>query len=113
MAHIAGDAGKSDWRCERTGEERIEGRDTVAFRAVSGTEELHVGWIDRERKFPLRVRTADGTVIALTNIRDQPQASSFELPPNARKFSPEALIERIKQSDVWVSDQHDGESAER
>jgi hypothetical protein len=33
---------------------------------------------------------------------DQP-ASSFELPASYRKFNPEALIEQIKQSDVWVS----------
>ena len=50
----------------------------------------------------------DGTVIAIENIKDEPQSVSlFELPPGFRKFSPEALIEQIKQSDVWVADQKD------
>ena len=33
---------------------------------------------------------------------EAPPASLFELPPDLRKFNPEALIERIKHSDVWV-----------
>jgi hypothetical protein len=31
----------------------------------------------------------------------------FEPPSNFRKFSPEALIEQIKQSDVWVAGEQD------
>lgn len=105
MARVAGLAGQGDWRCERTGEESIDGRNSIVFRAVSGSGETYVGWVDRERQFPLRIKTPNGTVISLENIRDEPQsASSFELPSNAQKFSPEALIERIKQSDVWVSE---------
>ena len=104
MARLAGVAGQGEWRCERIGEETIDGHGTVAFRALSGTSEGFVGWIDRERRFPLRIKTDDGTFIALERIKDEPQpASSFELPPTLRKFSPEALVERIKQSDVWVS----------
>jgi hypothetical protein len=105
MADVAGIVGQGDLRCERIGEEAFDGRDAVVFRVVSGSEEILSGWIDRERGFPLRVRTAGGIVTSLENVKDEPQlASSFELPPNARKFSPEALIERVKQSDVWVSD---------
>jgi hypothetical protein len=104
MAHLAGVAGEGEWRCERIGIETIEGHSTVAFRALSETGEGLVGWIDRERKFPLRIKTGDGTLISLEQIRDEPQgASSFELPAGYGKFSPEALIERIKQSDVWVA----------
>jgi hypothetical protein len=104
MAGLAGLSGQGEWRCERTGEETIDGHGTVAFRALSGTGEGFVGWIDRERRFPLRIKTDDGTLIALERIKDEPQpASSFELPPTLRKFNPEALIEQIKKSDVWVS----------
>ena len=104
MASVAGLSGQGEWRCERTGEETIDGHGTVAFRALSGTGEGFVGWIDRERRFPLRIKTDDGTLIALERIKDEPQpASSFELPAGYGKFSPEALVERIKQSDVWVS----------
>jgi len=71
---------------------------------MSGAGEGYLGWIDRESGFPLRIRTEDGSLITLEKIRDGSlPASSFEVPANVRKFSPEALIERIKQSDVWVA----------
>jgi hypothetical protein len=107
MAHLAGLAEQGDWRCEQTGEEDIDGRRVGVFHAVSGSAQIF-GWIDRARKFPLRIMTEDGTVIALEQIKDEPQAASlFEPPSNFRKFSPEALIEQIKQSDVWVASEKD------
>ena len=73
---------------------------------------MFFGWIDRERRFPLRIKTEDGTLIGLERIKDEPQpASSFELPASYGKFSPEALIEQIKQSDVWVSRPGDAEAS--
>jgi hypothetical protein len=114
MADVAGVAGQGDLRCERTGEEVIGDRDAVVFRVVSGSEEIFSGWIDPKRGFPLRIKTAAGIVTSLENVKDEPQLeSSFELPPNARKFSAEALIERVKQSDAWVSDPQDGISGHR
>jgi len=108
MAHLAGVVEQGGWRCQRTGEGVIDGRQTIVFRAVSGSGQVYVAWIDRERKFPLRIKADDGMVIAVENIRDEKQsAASFELPPALRKFSPEALIERIKQSDVWVAGETD------
>jgi hypothetical protein len=104
MAHLAGVAGEGEWRCERTGEEIIDGHGVVAFKALSADGQQIFGWIDRERRFPLQIRTEDGVLFKLERIRDEPQpASSFEVPAGYRKFSPEALIERIKQSDVWVA----------
>ncbi|WGR92637.1 hypothetical protein MTX20_32560 [Bradyrhizobium sp. ISRA435] len=104
MAHIAGLGEGGDWRCERTGEEMVQGRDTTVFRAASAAGPAFFGWIDRERRLPLRIESEDGTVVSLENIKDEPRsAASFELPPGVRKFSPEALIEHIKQSDVWVA----------
>lgn len=104
MARLAGASGGEEWHCQRTGEETIDGHDAIAVRVETGTGPNYDGSIDRARKFPLRIVTGDGVVIALENIRDEaPPASSFELPQGLRKFSPEALIERIKQSDVWVS----------
>lgn len=104
MALVAGLSGEGEWRCERLSEETIEGRSAVGFRVVPASGQGFTGWVGRAEKFPLRIATADGASIALEHIRDEPQpASSFELPANARKFSPEALIERIKRSDVWVA----------
>jgi hypothetical protein len=108
MARLAGVAGEGAWRCDQTGEETIEGRSTVAFKVVSGAGQEFAGWIDRELAFPLRIRTEDGALVALTAIKDAPQpVSSFEIPASFRKFSLDALMERIKQSDVWVAQPED------
>jgi hypothetical protein len=107
MARLAGLVGQGDWRCERTGEQEIDGRHADVFHAVTGSEEL-LGWIDRARKFPLQIKMEDGAIIALEQIKEEPQAAArFEPPSGFRKFSPEALIERIKQSDVWVAGDKD------
>ena len=107
MARLAGLAEQGDWRCERAGQEEIDGRQASVFHAMFGSAQIS-GWIDRSRKFPLRIKTEDGTIIAFEQIKNEPQAASlFELPPNFRKFSPEALIEQIKQSDVWVAGEKD------
>lgn len=93
------------WRCERIGEEMIGGRNTIAWRAVSASGRQFTGWIDRERRFPLRVTTEDGMTVTAEHVRDEPQpAELFQIPPAFRKFDPQQLIDRIKQSDVWVAD---------
>jgi hypothetical protein len=106
MAKLAGLADQGDWRCERTGEETIGGRSAIAYRAVSGSGRQLIGSIDTTQKFPLRIKTEDGAVITVENIRDQPQPTQlFEIPAGFRKFDPQALIQQIKQSDVWVAGQ--------
>ena len=43
--------------------------------------------------------------MSVENIRDEPlSAQLFELATGLRKFDPRLLIERIKQSDVWVEE---------
>ena len=107
-----GDTGRrsraGDWRCERVGEETISGRSAIGYRAVPASGQEFLGWIDPARKFPLRIKMEDGAVITAENISDEPQpAQSFEMPANLRKFDPQALIQQIKQSDVWVAGQQD------
>jgi hypothetical protein len=104
MAMLAGVADPSKpWRCERVGEELLDGRGVVVYRAISSPGRDILGWIDPSLKFPLRIRMQDGTTITAENIHEQPQpAHLFEIPSGLRKFDPEALIKRIKQSDVWV-----------
>ncbi len=73
MAHLAG------WRSRATGAASgpAKRRSTAAscgvFHAVVRIRQEFFGWIDRERKFPLRIKTEDGTVIALEQIKDEPQ----------------------------------------
>ena len=104
MAEQAG-LQEQNWRCERIGEEMIGGRNTIAYRAVSASGRQFSGWIDRERRFPLRIKTEDGTIVTAERVRDEPQpAELFQIPAGFRKFDPQLLIDRIKQSDVWVAD---------
>jgi hypothetical protein len=64
---------------------------------------VSTGWIDPELKFLLRLRGEDGTGIDIRSIEEGPQAESlFAIPAHYGKFDPKQLIERIKQSDVWV-----------
>jgi hypothetical protein len=104
MAKLSGAAANgSAWQCERTGEETLDGHPTTTWRAVSPRQRTYVAWIDRELKFPLRIATNFGTSFSLTDIVRAPQpASLFRVPPNFQKFDPQGLIDRIKQSDVWV-----------
>jgi hypothetical protein len=108
MAKLAGSADQGDWRCERTGEETIGGRSAIVYRAASASGPELVGWIDAARKFPLRIKTEEGAIITAENIRDEPQpAPLFKIASDFRKFDPESLIQRIKQSDVWVAGRKD------
>jgi hypothetical protein len=106
MAKLAGATDRNDpWRCERVGEESVGGRDVVVYRAISSPGRELVGWIDPKLKFPLRIRLEDGMSISVENIREEPQpAPLFEIPPGFGKFDPQALLKRIKQSDVWVEE---------
>jgi hypothetical protein len=104
MARLAGVPDQGDWRCERIGEDVIGGRHVIAYRAVAAASEQLLAWIDPEYRFPLQIKTQDGAVITVENIRDRPaSAQPLEIPQGFRKFDPETLIERIKQSDVWVA----------
>ena len=64
-------------------------------------------WIDPRLKWPVQLTMEDGTSIDLENIRERPQpVALFGIPSGYRKFDPRALLERIKQSDVWVEPPH-------
>jgi hypothetical protein len=105
MAKRAGAAGQGDWHCERIGEETIGGRAATVYRASGTGDRDLVGWIDPELQFPLQIRMADGAVVSTKNIRMEAQPTRlFEMPAGFRKFNPQDLIERIKQSDVWVEE---------
>jgi hypothetical protein len=106
MAKLAGATDRNDpWRCERVGEESVGGRGVVVYRAISSPGRELLGWIDPNLKFPLRIRMQEGASITVENIQEGSQpARLFEIPSGFRKFDPEALIKRIKQSDVWVDE---------
>ena len=104
MAEIAdGNAARGSWRCERIGEKTIDGRPAVVYRASPPEGPGLTGAIDRTLGIPLEVETSDGVHVTVRNVReDTPPAALLAVPAGFRKFDPEALLRRIKQSDVWV-----------
>jgi hypothetical protein len=104
MAEISGSAeAGAPWRCERLGKETRDGRDTIRYAMTSPLNRRYAGWIDPRLGFPVRLEADDGSSTELADIREAPQPdSAFEIPTGFRKFDPLQLIERIKQSDVWV-----------
>ena len=104
MAQIAGVADQGgQWRCERLGTEAAGGAPTIRYLATSPGGEKDSAWIDRGLRFPVKFKFADDSGMALSDIRRGPQPTAlFAVPDGYRKFDPRRLIERIKQSDVWV-----------
>jgi hypothetical protein len=102
-AQLAAPIDLATWHCQRDREETVAGQMMDVYR-VATPGVTFLGWIDRAHRFPVQIRTDDGTVITADHIRDEPQpAQAFEIPAGMRKFDPQALIRRIQQSDVWVA----------
>ncbi|MET4385998.1 hypothetical protein ABIB73_001743 [Bradyrhizobium sp. F1.4.3] len=104
MTQLSAPTDLTTWSCQRYGEETVAGRKTDVYRVATLSSSGFIGWVDRERRFPVQIKTEDGTIITADHIRDETQpAQAFEIPAGARKFDPLALIRRIQQSDVWVA----------
>jgi hypothetical protein len=95
------------WHCQWVANETIEGRNTVRFEAVGDSGRRRSGWIDPLLQFPLKIVAEDGTTFELRNIIEEAEPPDrFEIPRGFIKFDPRQLIERLKQSDVWVEMPH-------
>jgi hypothetical protein len=104
MANLSGAAENGgEWRCDRVADEAVGGRSTVLFTAVSPRHRGYSVWIDKEFNFPLHLEAEDGSSYRLERIDENPQPPDlFMVPRGYAKFDPQKLIERLKQSDVWV-----------
>lgn len=92
-----------DWHCERIDAPVIDGRRTIEYRVVSPDRNSSELWVNPDLGLPLKLRNAGGRTVTLEHLQLVAQpADLFEIPPDYRKFDPQALIERIKRSDVWV-----------
>jgi hypothetical protein len=59
--------------------------------------------IDPVLHFPIKWQTPDGGTVVVENVHEETlPAELFAVPSGFRKFDPQALIERIKRSDVWA-----------
>jgi hypothetical protein len=91
-----------DWRCERI--EAAADGGSIQYRVLAPEQQPSERWIDPGLRFPVKLRAADGTTLALEHIRIGPQPPEiFTVPPGYQRLDPEALIERIRHSDVWVT----------
>lgn len=91
------------WQCRRLEAARLGARDTVRYQAIAPDTRSYDVWIDRALNFPVRVRAAVGAAVEITDIVEAPQPPiAFEIPAKFSKFNPQGLIDRIRQSDVWV-----------
>jgi hypothetical protein len=106
-ALAAGNSQNDAWTCQRIGQGTAGAPDTIEYRASQPGGGTISAWIDPRLKWPVRLVLAGGVAVDLKGIQEQPQpANLFEIPAGYRKFDPKALLERIKQSDVWVEPQH-------
>jgi hypothetical protein len=104
MAIITGAANETAVQsCKRIGQDTVNGRRAIKYWGIAAAGRQYFSWIDPELRFPVRLQYEDGEVVDLTNIQEVPQLESlFVVPAGSRKFYPQQLIDRIKQSDVWV-----------
>ena len=81
-----------------------EAPDLIGYRVVTLDDASSERWGDRHLAFPVRVQAADGSTLTLEHVRPGVQPTElFALPPGYQHFDPQALIERIKHSDVWAA----------
>jgi hypothetical protein len=102
-AKTAGLPDTAEWRCEPIGSTTLNRREVVEYRVSMPGRPASHGWIDTALGFPVKWQAPDGQVFLVENMLFQAQpANLFDIPPDYRKLDPQALIERIKHSDVWA-----------
>lgn len=86
------------WRCERRGGDAT----AIRYDATSPQGRHYVAVVDPQLRFPVRIESDDGSVLAVGGVVRAPQPEAlFVLPATYRMFSVQGLIERMKQADVW------------
>lgn len=104
MAAVAGLTGTL--KCQAAGRANVQGRSTVKFAVVSARGRS-LRWVDTALRFPLQIEAADGAGYSLRNIRTGAQPpDKFEIPAGYRKFDPHVVLEKLKQTDIWVEPPH-------
>lgn len=92
-----------EWRCDRVGRDTVDGRAALKYSVMSRQNRRSYRWIDPEHRFPIRLETEDGTVVAVQHIVDAPQpVTLFAIPAVYKKFDPLQLIQQLMDSDVMV-----------
>jgi hypothetical protein len=102
-AATAGVPSTGEWHCELVERASINHPEIIEYRVVTSDGQPNYGWVDRMMGFPVKWQAADGKTFVLESILLQTQpVSLFSIPSDYRKLDPQALLERIKHSDVWA-----------
>lgn len=90
-----------DWHCQHAQSMGVDR--AVEYAVTSPDGESTQRWVATELQFPVKVLASDGTALTLEHIRfEAPPADWFSVPAGYRNSDPQALVDRIKHSDVWV-----------
>jgi hypothetical protein len=96
-------AGAVPWRCEQLESRPTQEAGMIEYRVQSAGQLSGERWVARDLKMPVKIQSTDGATISLERIRLAAQPPElFVVPPDYRKVDPQAVIERIKHSDVWA-----------
>jgi hypothetical protein len=102
-AATAGVPSTGEWHCELIERASVNHREIIEYRVVTSDGQSNYGWVDRTIGFPVKWQAADGKMFVVESILLQAQPQSlFNIPSDYRKLDPQALLERIKHSDVWA-----------
>jgi hypothetical protein len=102
-AATAGLPSIGDWQCKPIARAIVSQHEIIEYRVVTRDRQTNYGWVDAALGFPVKWQAVDGRVFVVENILLQAQPKSlFSIPPRYRKLDPQALLERIKHSDVWA-----------
>jgi hypothetical protein len=101
-AATAGVPNSGDWHCDAIERAIVNDHEIVQYR-VTSDRQMSYGWVDSTLDFPVKWQAADGKIFVLENMLLQAQPTIlFTVPSDYRKLDPQALLERIKLSDVWA-----------
>jgi hypothetical protein len=102
-AATAGLVSTAEWRCEPIERTIVSQHPVIEYRVWMPDGQASYAWVDSIIGFPVKWQAADGSRFELENLLLEAQpANLFSIPPDYRKLDPQALVERIKHSDVWV-----------
>jgi hypothetical protein len=97
--------GAEHWGCERLGDLVFRvGTLNPAPEDRDANDSIERRFIDQRLQFPIKALGADGVSLTLENIQLASQPDQlFSVPSDYRLLDPQALVERIKHSDVWAA----------
>jgi hypothetical protein len=95
--------GVDQWRCQSRQQAARGAAKIWKFRVVTVDRSVDQRIIDAKLQFPVKVTSAGGSSLSLEQIHFAPQSADlFVVPRGYHIFDPRALVEHIKQSDVWA-----------